>query len=206
MESPHTSFVQRLTWLYSTACPCLTPVSMNEGQLATYMHSSDSITAPATTTQLQMLNSSFTPSHVVTVLAVSQYKTTYRHTSLYTNEMSSAGYPMPPRQLLQLFADGLPNNATFSNLRQSTYISLDEPDDLRLPTMEDTYARARIIDDTSQRLRLRRTDTKARQPNLPTTMAALYRAEGEAYMRKLWGCPSDEELLPSWGCYGRETG
>jgi transposase InsO family protein len=99
-------------------------------------------------------------------VSVQDYISLYR---LYTNEMSSAGYPMPPRQLLQLFADGLPNNAIFSNLRQSTYISLDETDDLRLPTMEQTYARARIIDDTSQRLRLRRTDTKTRPSNPPPT-------------------------------------
>jgi hypothetical protein len=74
---------------------------------------------------------------------------------------------MPPRQLLQLFADGLPNNVIFSNIRQYTYISLDETDDHRLPTMEHIYARTRIIDDTSQRLRLRRTDAKPRQSNPP---------------------------------------
>ena len=102
-------------------------------------------------------------------LSVQDYILTYR---LYTNKMSSASYLMLPHQLLQLFADGLPNNATFSNLRQSTYISLDEPDDLRLPTMEDTYAHARIIDDTSQRLRLCCTDTKTHQPNPPTTTVA----------------------------------
>jgi len=74
---------------------------------------------------------------------------------------------MPPRQLLQLFADGLPNNMVFSNLRQYIYISLDETDDHRLPTMEHIYACTRIIDDTSLRLCLHRTDTKSRQPNPP---------------------------------------
>ena len=49
---------------------------------------------------------------------------------LYTNEMGSAGYPMPPHQLLQLFIDGLPNNAVFTNFCQSIYISLNELDDL----------------------------------------------------------------------------
>jgi len=102
-------------------------------------------------------------------LSVQDFISTYR---LYTNKMSSASYPMPPCQLLQLFTDGLPSNATFSNLCQSTYISLDEPDDLRLPTMEDTYTCARIIDDTSQCLRLCCTDTKAHQPNPPSTMTA----------------------------------
>jgi len=100
-------------------------------------------------------------------VSVHDYISTYR---LYTNEMSSAGYPMPPRQLLQLFADGLPNNAIFSNLRQHIYISLDETDDLRLPTMEHIYARTRVINNTSQCLHLRCTDMKARQPNpAPTT-------------------------------------
>jgi len=51
MESHHISFVRQSTWLYSTACPCLTPVSMNEGQPTTYMRSSNSITALVTTTQ-----------------------------------------------------------------------------------------------------------------------------------------------------------
>ena len=94
---------------------------------------------------------------------VQEYVTAYR---LYTNKMSSAGYPMPPHQLLQIFADGLPNNAIFANLRQSIYISLNEPDDLLLTPMEDIYSCTKIIDDTSQRLRLsRRTNMKPRQPN-----------------------------------------
>ena len=74
---------------------------------------------------------------------------------------------MPPRQLLQLFADGLPNNLVFSNIRQHIYLSLDETDDQRLPTMENIYARTRIIEDTSTRLRSRRTDAKPRQSNQP---------------------------------------
>ena len=85
--------------------------------------------------------------------------------------MSSAGYPMPPRQLLQLFADGLPNNVVFSNIRQYIYISLDETDDHHLPTMEHIYARTRIIDDTSAHLRLRRTDAKPHQSNPPQPSA-----------------------------------
>jgi hypothetical protein len=101
-------------------------------------------------------------------VSVHDYISTYR---LYTNEMSSAGYPMPPRQLLQLFADGLPNNVVFSNIRQYIYISLDETDDHHLPTMEHIYARTRIIDDTSARLRLRRTDAKPRQSNPPQPSA-----------------------------------
>jgi len=102
-------------------------------------------------------------------VTVQDYITAYR---LYTNEMGSAGYPMPPRQLLQLFADGLPNNAVFSNLRQSIYISLNEPDDLRLVPMEDIYSRTTVIDDTMQRLRLsRRNDTKARLPNISSTVS-----------------------------------
>jgi hypothetical protein len=101
-------------------------------------------------------------------VTVQEYITAYR---LYTNEMDSAGYPMPPRQLLQLFADGLPNNAVFANLRQSIYISLNEPDDMRLVPMEDIYGRARVIDDITHRLRLsRRTDAKPRLPNLPSTV------------------------------------
>jgi len=80
---------------------------------------------------------------------------------------------MPPHPLLQLFADGLPNNAIFSNLHQSIYISLDETDDLCLPTMEHTYACTCIIDNTSQRLCLCRTDTKACQPNPPLTATVL---------------------------------
>ena len=83
--------------------------------------------------------------------------------------MSSAGYPMPPRQLLQLFMDGLPNNLVFSNIRQYIYISLDETDNLRLPTMENMYAHTRIIDDTSICLRGHRTDAKPRQPNITQT-------------------------------------
>ena len=101
-------------------------------------------------------------------VSVHDYISTYR---LYTNEMSSAGYPMPPRQLLQLFADGLPNNVVFSNIRQYIYISLDEMNDHHLPTMEHIYARTRIIDDTSARLRLRRTNAKPRQSNPPQPSA-----------------------------------
>jgi len=102
-------------------------------------------------------------------VTVQEYITAYR---LYTNEMGSAGYPMPPHQLLQLFADGLPNNAAFANLCQSIYISLDEPDDMRLTPIEEIYGRTKVIDDTSQRLRLsRRIDTKPRQPNLSPTIS-----------------------------------
>ena len=106
------------------------------------------------------------------LITVQEYITTYR---LYANEMSSAGYPMLPRQLLQLFADGLPNNALYTNLRQMIYFSLDEPDDVRLISMEEVYGRAKVIDDTSRRMHLGCcTDNKTRQP-IPSNPSSMLR-------------------------------
>jgi len=64
--SPPTSSARQLMWLYLTACLCLTPTLANEGQLEMYMHSSDSIMAPAITTQLRTSSSSFALSPVAT--------------------------------------------------------------------------------------------------------------------------------------------
>ncbi|PPQ82886.1 hypothetical protein CVT26_007527 [Gymnopilus dilepis] len=100
-------------------------------------------------------------------LSVPDYIASFR---LHTNQMSAAGYPLPPRQLLQLFADGLPKGNSYSNLRDSIYISLNEPDNRLLPSLETAFDRARIIDDTIQRLRDRqqlppRSARTSRQPN-----------------------------------------
>ena len=78
---------------------------------------------------------------------------------------------MPPHQLLQLFADGLPNNVIFSNIRQYIYILLNETDDHHLLTMEHIYAHTRIIDDTSACLCLHHTNAKPCQSNPPQPSA-----------------------------------
>lgn len=52
-------------------------------------------------------------------ISVQEYVTTYR---LLTNEMHAAGYPLPPRQVLQLFADGLPRK--FLRLRLLATVNL----------------------------------------------------------------------------------
>ena len=82
-------------------------------------------------------------------ITVQEYITTYR---LLTNEMHAAGYPLPPQQILQLFADGLPTTFAFVSLWQSIYFSLDEPNDNHLLSIESVYAQAKVINDMSRRL------------------------------------------------------
>ena len=81
------------------------------------------------------------------------------------NQMEAAGFLPGPRQLLSIFADGLPNNTVaFINLYDSIISSLNEPDKSSLPTIYYLFERATIIENNIQRLRILNPNPRRTQP------------------------------------------
>ena len=71
------------------------------------------------------------------------------------NSMEAAGFLPGPRQLLFIFADGLPQNTVaFVNLYDNIILGLNEPNDQLLPNIHDLFDRATYIDNNLQRNRI----------------------------------------------------
>ena len=82
-------------------------------------------------------------------IRLSEFITVWR-TSI--NQMDAAGFLPGPRQLLTIFADGLPQNTVaFVNLYDNIILWLNEPDDQRLPNIHHLFDRAISIDNNIQR-------------------------------------------------------
>ena len=75
---------------------------------------------------------------------VSEFITTW-HVSV--NQMEAAGFLPSARQLLTIFADGLPNNTVaFVNLYDNILSSLNEPNEQLLPSIHLLFDRTTHID------------------------------------------------------------
>ncbi|PPQ85573.1 hypothetical protein CVT25_006696, partial [Psilocybe cyanescens] len=66
-------------------------------------------------------------------------------------QLLATGYPLPPCQLLQLFVNGLPNNAmVFVPLWNEVFVWLNNSDDNSLPSLEDIMENVCIVADSAQ--------------------------------------------------------
>ena len=71
------------------------------------------------------------------------------------NQMEAAGFLPGPRQLLTVFADGLPQNTVaFVNLYDNIISWLNEPNDQMLPSIHQLFDQAINIDNNIQRTRI----------------------------------------------------
>ena len=101
---------------------------------------------------------------------LSKFITTWQ-TSL--NQMDAAGFLPGPRQLLTIFADGLPQNTVaFINLYDNIILWLNDPDDQRLPNIHQLFDRAINIDNNIQRIRMLNPNPR-RLPSTNSTPTAL---------------------------------
>ena len=83
---------------------------------------------------------------------VLEFVTTW-HISI--NQMEAAGFLPGTRQLLAIFADGLPNNTVaFINLYDSIISSLNEPNEQLLPNIHSLFDRTIHIENNIQRHRI----------------------------------------------------
>ena len=81
-------------------------------------------------------------------VCVSEFITTWR---ISINQMEAAGFLPGIRQLLAIFADGLPNNTVaFINLYDNIHQSLKEPDERSLPNIHHLFERTMHIENTIQ--------------------------------------------------------
>ena len=81
---------------------------------------------------------------------LTEFITTWR-TSI--NQMDAAGFLLSPRQLLSVFADGLPQNTVaFVNLYDNIILCLNEPNEQLLPNIHQLFDRAINIDNNSSAL------------------------------------------------------
>ena len=71
------------------------------------------------------------------------------------NQMEAAGFLPSPRQLLSIFADGLPHSTVaFVNLYDNIILCLNEPNEQLLPNIHQLFDRAINIDNNLQRTRI----------------------------------------------------
>ena len=97
---------------------------------------------------------------------LSEFITVWR-TSL--NQMDAAGFLPGPRQLLTIFADGLPHHTVaFVNLYDNIISWLNEPNDHMLPNIHQLFDRAVNIDNNIQRTRILNPNPRS----LPSTTAS----------------------------------
>jgi hypothetical protein len=84
------------------------------------------------------------------------------------NQMEAAGFLPGLRQLLSIFADGLPNNTVaFINLYDTIMLCLNDPDDSTLPNLHHIFDRTVNIDNNIQRNRILH-HSNARRPQHST--------------------------------------
>ena len=90
------------------------------------------------------------------------------------NQMEAAGFLPGSRQLLSIFADGLPNNTVaFINLYDNIMLCLNDPDDNTLPNIHHLFDRTISIDNNIQRNRLMHPNTGRRpQPSAPPSSSS----------------------------------
>ena len=94
---------------------------------------------------------------------VSEFITTW-HISF--NQMEAAGFLPGIRQLLVIFADGLPNNTVaFVNLHDSIISSLNDPYEHSLPNIHYLFDRTMHIENNIQRNRILHPNTRRLQPS-----------------------------------------
>lgn len=97
---------------------------------------------------------------------VADFITTWR---VSYNQMEAAGFLPGTRQLLAIFADGLPNNTvSFVNLYDYIIFSLNEPNEQALPNIHELFDRTIHIENNIQRTRIMNTPARS-QARLPTT-------------------------------------
>jgi hypothetical protein len=103
---------------------------------------------------------------------VTDFITTWR---VSYNQMEAAGFLPGTRQLLAIFADGLPNNTvSFVNLYDHIIFSLNEPNEQALPNIHGLFDRTIHIENNIQRSRIMNPPARTRlptsnQPATPTT-------------------------------------
>ena len=98
---------------------------------------------------------------------LSEYISTWR---VSINQMEVAGFLPGTRQLLSIFADGLPNNTVaFINLYDNIISSLNEPLDQSLPNIHQLFDRAVHIENNIQRNRILNPSNRRSQPIAPAT-------------------------------------
>src|SRR5271168_4701680 len=87
------------------------------------------------------------------------------------NQMEAAGFLPGSRQLLSMFADGLPTNTVaFVNLYDSIMFSLNDSDDRSLPNLQHLFDRVIHIDNNIQRNRiLHASSRRSQQPAPPSS-------------------------------------
>ena len=99
---------------------------------------------------------------------LAEFITTWR-TSL--NQMEAAGFLPSMRQMLAVFADGLPHNTVaFVNLYDNIIHSLNEPNERLLPNIHDLFDRATSIDNNLQRTRIM--NPRRLLPNAPAVSSS----------------------------------
>ena len=83
---------------------------------------------------------------------ITEFITTWRSS---LKQMEAAGFLPGPRQLLSIFADGLPQNTVaFVNLYDTIILCLNEPQDHLLPNIHHLFDRVINIDNNLQRTRI----------------------------------------------------
>jgi hypothetical protein len=90
------------------------------------------------------------------------------------NQMEAAGFLPSLRQLLSIFADGLPNNTVaFINLYDDIMLCLNDPDDNTLPNIHLLFNRTINIDNNIQRNRiLHPANSRRPQQAVPSSSSA----------------------------------
>ena len=89
------------------------------------------------------------------------------------NQMEAAGFLPSNRQLLSIFADGLPNNTVaFINLFDNIMLSLNDPNDHILPNIHQLFDRTINIDNTLQRNRILHPSTRRPQQTTPPSTSS----------------------------------
>src|SRR6202522_3275888 len=88
------------------------------------------------------------------------------------NQMDAAGFLPGPRQLLTIFADGLPHHTvTFINLYDSILSWLNEPNERLLPSIHFLFDRTVNIDNNIQRNRIMHPGSRRPLPGVPSSPA-----------------------------------
>jgi hypothetical protein len=102
---------------------------------------------------------------------VQDFITTWR---ISINQMEAAGFLPGIRQLLAIFADGLPNNTVaFINLYDNIISSLNEPNEQLLPNIHQLFDRTIHIENNIQRNRILNPSTRRPQSLTPSAQSSI---------------------------------
>ena len=98
-----------------------------------------------------------------------EFITTWR---MSLNSMEAAGFLPGPRQLLSIFADGLPQNTvTFVNLYDNIILGLNEPNNQLLLNIHELFDCVTYIDNNLQRNRILHPASRRPLPSAPAQVS-----------------------------------